>query len=287
MRALALALLLALPAQARQTGTGQADRIAEDAAWVPFTGRIRAKLSGFTDAHPGSLPKRNAPCATIPPLTLPDPATARVVIWSHGTANSHVRENCSAEGNAVPPSLRALEAEGVFLWFVCSDVAVRTVRAPAGDYILKRMAEVSAAIEAFLALGVPARNIFLAGHSAGGMDRADAGEEWGGRIGGIIAHAPAFAGKRDNPDHPFWRQEARPRLIAMMEEAETMRALVFASTDDAFNRPQELAFLTRRWPGGVQLIAYGCDPRNDHMSHLKDCRLKDSTAAVRTFVLGR
>jgi hypothetical protein len=35
------------------------------------------------------------------------------------------------------------------------------------------------------------------------------------------------------------------------------------------------------------MVTYGCDRENDHVSHMSDCRLDETTAAIRAFVLGR
>lgn len=296
MRATLLVLLLlapvlllpAAPVPGQQTGTGLVPPHPDlDPGRPPHSqGRIKATMTGFTDGLPGSLPKRNKPYETIPPLSLPDPATATVVIWSHGTANSQRLEYCSSPGNALPESVRALEEAGVYIYFVCSEVAVLSRPETAGRYIHLRMAEVDRAIRDIAGLGVPENRIFLAGHSAGAWTSLMLAADWGARIGGMIAFAPAFAGPRDNPEYPWWREEARPRLIGEMLRAETIRALVFAYEADEYNRPADLAFLTETWPGGVELVAYGCDPANDHMSHLHDCRPDETARRIRDFVLG-
>ncbi|RMF38861.1 MAG: alpha/beta hydrolase [Alphaproteobacteria bacterium] len=260
---------------------------AETGSNMPFQGRIKATLSGFTDDHPGSLPKRNKPYETIPDFALPDPARATVVIYSHGTSNSQEEENCSAPGNDVPPSLRALTRDGVYIWYLCSRVALRTPPQQPERYVLWRMEEVADAIEMFLAAGVRPERLFLAGHSAGGWTSLMMARDWMGRLGGIIAYAPAFAGTRaDARERPEWRGEARPRMVRRMLEARRMRALVFAYEADEFNRPQELRFLTDAYPDGVRMIRYHCDDEHDHASHVWDCRLDLSTEEVRRFVLG-
>jgi hypothetical protein len=275
----ALALALALAAGAAFGGTGSSPE--------PLGGRIKAAMSGFTDDLPGSEPKRNKPYATIPAMTLPDPAHATVVIYSHGTSDSDVLESCSAPGNSIPPSLRALTSQGVYIWYVCSQVALKTTKENAGEFIYLRMEEVSGAIVAFTRLGVPLDHIFLAGHSAGGWTSLMLAQEWGGRIGGIIAYAPAFARKRaDITRFPFWRKEVMPRQEKAMVSAKSIRALVFAYDRDEFDRPQELKFLTDAYPDAVQLVHYSCDAEHDHMSFIKDCELDRSTEAVREFVLG-
>lgn len=280
---IAALVLLVLAGAVPPAGAGESA-----ASPLPFQGRIRATLSGFTDAHPDSVPKRNKPYAEVPALALADPARATVVIWSHGTTDSTMRENCSAEGNAVPPSLRALEREGVYLWFVCSEVSLRATPETAGDFVYLRMDEVAEAIHAFLDLGVRPERIFLAGHSAGGWVSLMLARDWGERIGGIIAYAPAFARPRaDIRRFPWFRREHMPRQVEEMRRARVMRALVFAYERDIFDRPQELRFLAETWPRTVRMVSYSCDAEHDHGSHIRDCRLDLSTAEVRRFVLGR
>jgi hypothetical protein len=109
------------------------------------------------------------------------------------------------------------------------------------------------------------------------------------RFNGVIAYAPAFAGRRDESNiYPWWRKTVRPKQIKEILSAPEMDALVFAYENDAYNRPQDLQFLSDHYPltptGGVDFVAYGCKKYFAHLTFLNDCRLKDTTMRVRRFV---
>ena len=97
------------------------------------------------------------------------------------------------------------------------------------------------------------KNLFLAGHSNGAWTALMMMKDVNTRFNGVIAFAPAFAGKRSEISFaPWWRNTTRPRQIKEMLTAPRMDALVFAYENDAFNRPQELQFL----PNQLSITVY-------------------------------
>lgn len=152
-----------------------------------------------------------------------------------------------------------------------------------------RKVEINFAIDAFLARGVHPKHLFLAGHSNGAWTSLMMMRDVNKRFNGVIAYAPAFAGKRsESTIAPWWRRTVRPNQIKEMLKAPSMDALVFAYENDAYNRPQELRFLQDSYPlrntNGVDLISYDCGLRNAHQTFRNDCRQLETTRRIQSFV---
>src|SRR5690606_41086873 len=64
----------------------------------------------------------------------------------------------------------------------------------------------------------------LAGHSAGGWSALMATLEYGDQFNGVIAFAPAFAGRRSEVlRYPRWRRKIRPQQIEHLLQAKRDR----------------------------------------------------------------
>jgi len=154
-----------------------------------------------------------------------------------------------------------------------------------GNYVYERLREVETTLDELIALGVPPKNIFLAGHSAGGWTSLMAMRLFGEKFNAAIVFAPAFAGPRSEESrYPWWRRKARPRQIREMLEAPEIRALVFAYYGDPYEAPEELRFLTEHYAETVQIIAYACDIRNPHLAHLNDCREANTSETIAKYI---
>ncbi len=198
-----------------------------------------------------------------------DPSTAQVIIYSHGTSNSLVPEACWVRHNKPPRTLTSLvdAHPRVFLFYLCSRAIDGGVP---GSYIHKRADEISAVVDMFAAMGVPSANIYLSGHSAGAWASLMYMSRTADTVAGGILFAPACCGPRHNAArYPIWRGEIRPRQVREIVGGSPLRALVFAYTDDIFNRPQELVFLSGAYPDTVTLVSQSCG--NGHATHQIDC----------------
>jgi pimeloyl-ACP methyl ester carboxylesterase len=187
------------------------------------------------------------------PLTRPaDPARAVVLIFNHGTNRPQYRHVCN-EAQDVPGVVRDIAAAHRWiLYYLCSTV---TDGDRPASYTYKRADEILAAVARYRAFGVPARRIFLLGQSAGAWSSLMAARKEPAAFNAIVAFAPAFAGTRAEATRfPRWRGEYRPLQVAYLRQAKHIEALIFAYSDDPFNRPSDLAPLESI--PGIDLIAF-------------------------------
>lgn len=218
-------------------------------------------------------------------LAVPSPAQATVIIYSHGTSNPRAREDCTRSYNRVPDTLAKFDGGPLHVFRHCSHAVERSGRSNAGNQVYARVRELTGLIDGFVAAGVPANRIVLAGHSNGGWSSLMLDSGTPSRIAGVIAFAPAFAGKRSEVSRfPWWRREVRPRQVREMTSGGPINALIFGYKRDPFNRPKELRFLPEAFPNTVQLVAYGCPSFYAHNVHLNDCQADQTEAAIRAFL---
>ena len=213
----------------------------------------------------------------------------RVIIYNHGTSRPQQIEPCYLPYNQPPRSLAALRDNKTMVYRLCSTATESPAISSAGKQVFLRKIEINYAIDAFLARGVKPKHIFLAGHSNGAWTSLMMMRDVNQRFNGVIAYAPAFAGKRKEAKvAPWWRRTVRPKQIEYMLGAPTMDALVFAYGNDDYNRPQDLRFLEKRYPynkfTGVDFVSYDCGLRNSHQTFRRDCRQTDTSGRIRNFV---
>ena len=205
----------------------------------------------------------------------------KFVIYLPGTSTPRRRINCDDWSTQVPESLLVLANDpNTYVYYLCSN-AKDIIRA--GSYLDQRLDELIAVLRALNDLGVAPANIFLAGHSAGAWVTLLAAKDYSHYFNATIAYAPACCGVREESEiFPVWRARVRPASVEKMLQAETIRALVFAYGDDPFNRPQDLQFLTDRYPKSTLMHAYNCG--GAHNTHVDDCRIADTQARISEYV---
>ena len=216
----------------------------------------------------------------LPQIT--DPGATRVIVYSHGTSNSLVREDCWIRHNKPPRTLTSLvDADPhLVLTYLCSQA---TDGRDPGSYIHKRADEIGAVVDGLTAMGVPAANIYLSGHSAGAWASLMYMSRAADTVAGGILFAPACCGPRYNADrYPIWRGEIRPRQVRQILGGNTLNALVFAYTDDEFNRPRDLVFLPGAYPETITLVSQSCG--NGHQTHQIDCDAYGTRARIAAFI---
>ena len=234
----------------------------------------------LTACNTTTVPTSNAPPAGLPAIG--DPQSAVVVIYSHGTTRPQRLENCDAQYNEPPSTLTDLTGgqSPLIVHFLCS---LATDEGVAGSYIYKRADEIGDAVDAFAQAGVPAANIYLAGHSAGAWSSLMYMSEYAETVAGAVLFAPACCGPRHEiDDYPIWRTEIRPQQAWEIAGGDTLDALVFAYTDDAFNRPQELTFLTDAYPQTVTLVSQSCGA--GHGTFRNDCNANATRSAIAAYL---
>jgi pimeloyl-ACP methyl ester carboxylesterase len=264
-------------------------RLALVLMWPASAIATGSHVTGFW-GDTGASPKSGAYDGTMPPLQIDSPATATVIIYIHGTTRPQRRENCEKSYNVPPKSLTTLAsptADGTtansHIYFLCSTA---TDDGSARSYIFKRARELRTHLDLLTAAGVKPRNIFVAGHSAGGWTALMAMSDAGTRFNAAIVFAPACCGPRkEESRYPIWRQKIRPFQISRITATAHLRVLVFAYNDDPFNRPQDLGFLTAHDPAGATLVGYDCG--HGHATHRFDCRLADTKTMISTYIAAR
>jgi dienelactone hydrolase len=208
-----------------------------------------------------------------------DPANAVVLIFNHGTDRPQVRHVCN-ERRDVPAVVREIaEARQWTLYALCSDAIDGD---EAGSYTHKRADEILSAVAAYRARGVPAARIFLFGQSAGGWSSLLAARRDHGGFNAVVAFAPAFAGPRhEAARHPWWRGRLAPEQIAHLREAPRIEALIFAFSDDAYDRPEELAPLEAI--PGVRIVAFdACN--HGHATAFSDCFREGARTEIEHYI---
>ncbi len=211
-----------------------------------------------------------------------DPANSVVLIFSHGTYRPQHRHQCNEEKD-VPLVVRDLAgANGWTVHYLCS---AATDEGIAGSYTYKRAHEILTAVAAHRGRGVPARRIFLVGHSAGGWSSLMAARKDAGGFNAVIAFAPAFAGPRhEEAQYPRWRRELAPQQIAYLREANRIEALIFAYSDDDFDRPSELAPLESI--PGLRILAFDACGKG-HATAYSDCFREGARVEIEDYIKTR
>lgn len=249
-------------------------RYAAIAAVALLAACVTTSPSGFLSPDGGAVPVRGAEAPPDARIALSGAAERTVIVYNHGTSRPQRVEDCRRWYNAVPGTVASLEEQpGWHIYYLCSKATDTVGR---GSYIDNRRAEIEGVLDGLLAAGVPSRRIFLAGHSAGAWSSLMAMDLVGQKFNAAVLFAPACCGRRSEVSmYPEWRTEVRPAHVARIKAIPDVRALVFAFSDDAFNRKQELQFLEDAFPGGVEIVEPACGVV--HADHVRGC---GSDAAV-------
>lgn len=220
-------------------------------------------------------------------LRIKNPETATVIIYSHGTKRPWSYDDCENRWFTTPPVIASMDGGDVHVVRQCSLAIEKAERADAGNQVYGKAGELTRLAKGYAQIGVRPDRIFLTGNSNGGWSSLMAYAQEPDAFGGVIAFAPAFAGKRsESVLFPWWRGEVRPRQAAELSNAPRLRALIFAYPGDPFNRPRDLTFLPEAHPSSVELISYGCGLSNPHGTYRKDCRKAETRAAILEFIAG-
>jgi pimeloyl-ACP methyl ester carboxylesterase len=229
-------------------------------------------------APPGPLQDRAPPRAEVPG----DPAQAVVLIFSHGTYRPQRRHQCNEERD-VPAVVRDVATANA--WIVQYLCSAATDDGIDGSYTYKRADEILAAVGDLRAKGVPARRIFLLGHSAGGWSSLMAARKDTSGFNAIVAFAPAFAGPRhEEAQFPKWRRQLAPQQTDYLRQAKRIDALIFAYSDDDFDRPLDLAPLEAI--PGVRLLAFDACQKG-HGTTYSDCFREGARIEIEDYIKAR
>jgi pimeloyl-ACP methyl ester carboxylesterase len=231
-------------------------------------------------APPAPLQYESAKPPRAPPPG--NPATAVVLIFNHGTYRPQRRHQCN-ERKDVPAVVRDVaNANGWTVHYLCS-VAIDD--GVAGSYTYKRADEILAAVAAHRARGVPDSHIFVLGHSAGGWSSLMAARKDASGFNAVVAFAPSFAGPRyEESQYPKWRRELAPAQTAYVKQAKRIDALIFAYSDDDFDRPSELATLES--VPGIRIVAFDAC-RRGHGTTYSECFREGARVEIENYIKTR
>lgn len=205
-----------------------------------------------------------------------------VLIFNHGTRRPHLRHVCD-ESRDVPGVVRDLaNANGWRIHYLCSPITDGGVQ---GSYTYKRAREILAVVASHRQQGVPARNIFLLGQSAGAWSSLMAARQDHSGFNAVVAFAPAFAGPRhEEAQFPHWRGTLQPQQLSYLAGARRIQALIFAYDDDTFDRPREIAPLAR--VPGVRIVPFnGC--RAGHTTAYTQCFRYGARGQIESYLRAR
>jgi len=205
-----------------------------------------------------------------------------VLIFNHGTVRPQRQHECNPSRD-VPGVVREVaEANGWTVHYLCS---LATDGGLTGSYTYKRADEILGAVEQYRRQGLPARQIFLLGHSAGGWSSLMAARKDHSGFNAIVAFAPAFAGPRaEEEQYPVWRRQMQPLQIGYLTAASRIDALIFAYDDDAFDRPEDLEPLKRI--RGIRIVAFN-ECQQGHRTVYTDCFHRRAREQVESYIKSR
>lgn len=232
------------------------------------------------------------------PIKLIAPADRALIIYTPGAADHTSIGRCTPDkpnsGSGIPNVLldlagTAIAGKTVTIDGYCSYATGNFQGSTGGvSKAVVRARDIEDLVRFYIAEGVPAGQIFLAGHSMGGwaaLEVARAGEV---QIGGIIAFAPAHAWQKAlrTPNHHTLQRES----VDAVSRARRIDGLVFVFRNDPFNDPDDLAPLA-----GVPAIDFvaldnrvidgvDCGRSFAHSMHRTECFRQTQKPRISTFI---
>ena len=250
--------------------------------------------AGRSQFVPGEPSKEDA-------VRLAAPAETVVLIYNHGSGQEFIPDPCEPAGGdasewAVPSVLSNLSGTRVAgkviaVYGYCTPSRVgeyRHAERSGEPKVVKRAREIAMLADRFAALGVPRRQIFLAGHSAGAWASLLVARQGPGRFNALIAFGPAFAGRRETRP-PGW-EWLRGTQVLNLSAATRIDALIFAFEGDPYEPPEDVAFL-RQIPGvelvvlsGTRIDGVSCGGRSPHLTDRKPCFHTTQGSRIRDYI---
>lgn len=261
-------------------------------AVTAFTTTIPTQMLVVTDSRTGFLqgtqnayPIRTVSKGLREKIVINDAADKKIIIYMHGMASPTTQSSCKDLEHPKPPqALTSLLDAQTLLLYICSNAVDRNTEQPySGEYVFGRVQEFTEIVNAVKAAGVPAQNIYLSGHSAGGWSALMTAAELGpDNIAGVIAFAPAFAGTRQTQQkYSRWKKVRTSQQQTMISQ-QPIHALVFVWDDDTFETPSSLKFLQDTFPTTVELKSSNC--QKGHITTFNDCQSTQHEHQIRIFL---
>jgi len=223
----------------------------------------------------GFLAPQRAICQELASARIPrfaDPKGVILVVYLHSSLSESETDICAPNNPDSPggvlPIVQSLDgttvgSKTIEVFAFCGDARLGSFDGTTGTgepKVLRRTQEVEALLRNTRAHYGAGLRIFLIGHSAGGWVALLAARHGAARPDGIVALAPAFAGPR--ADRTMAWQALRERQARLLSSATSLNALVYAFEGDAYEPPNDLAFLSNI--AGVNFRALPSDEIDGH-----------------------
>ncbi len=238
-----------------------------------------------------------------PALTIAAPRQTVVLIYTHGSVGEFEPDPCRLDRLDVPfgmPSAIA-QLDGRRLWGKLVRVDGFCTPSKVGQFdtasgrprrlkVELRKEDLRERVLAYREQGVPARQIFLAGHSAGGWAALMLQAEEPTLFNAVVAIAPAFAGRRQDQDALWLR--VRQTEFDQLLSAPKLDGLLFAFEGDPYETPATLQLLASRWDLAFVAVAEsarrqrGCNAE-PHQTALDRCFAAGWSGAIGDWLASR
>lgn len=178
-------------------------------------------------------------------VNLSDPADAVLLIYNHGSRQEFYPDRCDPASD-VPQVVRNLDGrqvagKQVIVYAFCTPSRVGEYRheSRTGEpKVVKRARDIENLVDKFTAAGLPSRNIFLVGHSAGAWASFLVSRRGNVDVNAVIGFAPAFAGPSATRSSGWW--DLHRKQSALLRTSPQLDALVFAFEGDPYSEVSEL-----------------------------------------------
>ena len=178
-------------------------------------------------------------------VNLIDPADAVLLIYNHGSRQEFNPDRCNPASD-VPSVVRNLDGrrlggKQVIVYAFCTPSRVGEYRheSRTGEpKVVKRARDIEELVGDFTAAGIPSRNIFLVGHSAGAWASLLVARRRNVDFNSVIAFGPAFAGLKATRSQGWW--DLHRKQSAYLRRAPGLNAMIFAFEGDSYSDISEL-----------------------------------------------
>jgi pimeloyl-ACP methyl ester carboxylesterase len=215
-------------------------------------------------------------------FTIINPRGTIVILYTPGSERNDVVGYCRPMAGAPAIILHQAGTEiagkAVLVHGYCSKA---TGELPERSMSEARAPDLERIVKEYVRQGVPANQIFVAGHSMGGWAALLVGARKNVEIGGFIAFAPAngvWTKEKRGPNH----KGVVARQKTSVEGLDRLDGLVFTFYGDQFNSPSDLEHLAEI--PGIEFVASEPCSNDAHSSALYDCFWKQFEDKVRAFI---
>lgn len=245
--------------------------------WPPPAPKLGENSRYMHPPPPGATERR--------PFRLEEPERYALIVYVNGSRGESRADRCETAGPGVSIPAIAADLAGrrvagyeLLVYAFCTRTKLGGFNRPGGDGIpkvVRRADELEALLQHIAARGLPPERIFVMGQSAGAWAGLLVQRRGTARHAGLVAFAPAFAGRHASRS-AAWMIE-RARQSAHIRTARRLEALVYGFEEDSFEPVRMMGWL-KAMPG-VEYVALSghaidgvpCDGGAPHATVFRDC----------------